>query len=358
MSLQVIFLSLTSRVSVIIIALLASHFLIIRQVSSWSVDVPLVGLFVRWDSAYYLTISQHGFVEENLWAFRPIYPLFLRAVTLTNQPTWEFLSIVGFVVSNAFFVLAVYYLYKLTSLLFDKNTSWNSVKFFCLAPGTVYFSAIYPDSMYLFFLFSSFYFLEKSKYHISALFMTLAVLTRPEGVLVSLVYLFVNKIEMRKKKIRILLVRNVHYAIGLILIFMSYPIFALASSDLFRPIYSALKWDTWTIVQFLQPWWTTEPDFFPAIAAWLTLLLSAIAFSFGIKSFLRDNLSKYYIWSLCTFFVLVFVGDFRSLPRLSAQLIVVWWFFSQNKLRKGWLFLFALLSTLSTILFITWHPLL
>ncbi len=54
-----------SRVMVVVTALLSASLIGIRAPGS-SIDVPVAGLFVRWDSDYYLAIAQTGYSDTKL----------------------------------------------------------------------------------------------------------------------------------------------------------------------------------------------------------------------------------------------------------------------------------------------------
>ena len=57
------------------------------------------------------------------WAFFPLYPLVIKAVSFLfiSLPAESALELAGFVVSNLFFFVAVFFMYKLTNRIFDSS---------------------------------------------------------------------------------------------------------------------------------------------------------------------------------------------------------------------------------------------
>ena len=109
-----------SRIIIIAAAILSVSLIGIRSVSGWRVDVPVAGLFARWDSSYYLAIAETGYTDPKLFAFRPLFPMMLRGLgTMVGRLDWQTMTALGFVVNNILFLVAAFYLYKLTMILLD-----------------------------------------------------------------------------------------------------------------------------------------------------------------------------------------------------------------------------------------------
>ena len=45
----------------------------------------LLGMFVRWDAIYFLSLSEHGYVYEQQHAFFPLLPLLTRLLSNTGH---------------------------------------------------------------------------------------------------------------------------------------------------------------------------------------------------------------------------------------------------------------------------------
>lgn len=353
--------AILSRIVVIIVSLATVLLIGTRNVAGWNVDVPLAGIFARWDSSYYLTIAQDGYIQENLYAFRPLYPLLLRLVaTLLNSINWQTMTVIGFIANNLFFFLSVLFLYKLTELVLDREHASRTVVLFSFQPATVYLLAIYPEALYISLLFASFYYLQRSKVFTSAFLAFLAALTRPEGVFVSVIYLMKGMEYVKVSRWRLNIQRSfLQYILSGMFPVMGMIILGLYVGNLMSPFYAELEWDKWTLGKFIGVWWMTEPDGPPAVLSYIVLLLSLFTLLFEGKKFFKvRNLDNYYVWSLLLMSIFILEADFRSIPRLTLQLTPIYWVISSL---SYWKIIFALLIPLAVygvILYASWFPIL
>jgi Gpi18-like mannosyltransferase len=133
------------------------NFTVRRFVSAWS----------NWDSFWYITIIKSGYsllgpigkVQSNI-AFYPLYPTIVKII---SWPLYSFfpndivLIGVGTVVSNLFFLGALFLLYKLIHLVFENaDLAERSILYLLLFPAALYFSCIYTESTFLFLAIASF----------------------------------------------------------------------------------------------------------------------------------------------------------------------------------------------------------
>jgi hypothetical protein len=163
----------------------------------WNIQVPLVNLFSRYDSAYYVNIAWHGY--GNLigprWAFFPGYPIVIGSVgrlaaLVSPLPLVLTLYVVGFAVSNIAFFGCIYYLYKLSiEVLGDKDLAFYSALCLAFYPAGVFLSATYSESLFLLLMLSSLYYWRIGRFGITALLAFFEALTRPVGILLVIPFL-------------------------------------------------------------------------------------------------------------------------------------------------------------------------
>lgn len=352
--------ALMSRTAVILTSLLAVKYIGVRHVAGWSINVPLVNIFVRWDSAYYLTIAQEGYVQESLYAFRPLYPLLLRSLaTIFCSINWETMAVTGFIANNILFFISTLFLYKLTETIFTKDEAYRTVILFSFLPGTVYLSAVYPETLYLTLLFSSFYCLQKSKVFTAAFLSLLAALARPEGAFLSIVFLVkalqnisVSGWRLRASK------SSLSYFLAAMFPIVGTVLFGVYVGNIMQPFFSELMWDKWTLSKFISLWWLTEPDGPPAILSYTVLVLIAFSIFVSLNLFKKANLRCYHIWSILLTILFLVAADFRSLPRLALQLFPLYWTLATLPRWQNLLAIFVPLSLYGTILYACWYPIL
>jgi hypothetical protein len=145
----------------------------------------LIDLLARWDSQWYLWI-----VEQEYWlrpgqrsnvAFFPLYPL---AIDLVAPFVGNNTVLAGIIVSNAAFLAVLIVLYQLTRLETNSHRSAARTAFYLsIFPTSFFFSMMYTESLFLFFMISAIYFARKQLWVWAALMGLLASTARVVGVL-------------------------------------------------------------------------------------------------------------------------------------------------------------------------------
>jgi hypothetical protein len=152
-------------------------------------NVVLDGL-VRWNSFWYASVVHPGYLMEDITSgvqsnviFFPGYPLLIRllAPLVGNQ----FLA--GILTANAAFLVALVYLYALTKQEFDDVTASRAVFYLAAAPASVFFCAMYAESLTLLFILATFYHARNRQWGLAGLAGLLAAATHISGVLMALV---------------------------------------------------------------------------------------------------------------------------------------------------------------------------
>ncbi|XP_011500370.1 PREDICTED: GPI mannosyltransferase 2 [Ceratosolen solmsi marchali] len=123
----------------------------------------LLGGLTRWDAQYYIHIAKYGYTYENTLAFFPLFPLSLKYITVVlNNIGSLILSysniivIIGFVINFICFVKATLILYDLTEVVFkNTNVAYRAAILFCINPASIFFTALYTESMFAYLTFYS-----------------------------------------------------------------------------------------------------------------------------------------------------------------------------------------------------------
>ncbi len=130
-----------------------------------------------------LPIDAGGYVAENQWAFMPVYPWFVSAVSALTGTWWP---VAAFVVSLLFGFGAALLLYRLFLLRLDEDQAFFAVVLFSVSPLSFIFQMAYAEAMHTFLLVLALYVLIRRKW--GWLFPVTAVmaLTRPSGLAFAL----------------------------------------------------------------------------------------------------------------------------------------------------------------------------
>ena len=128
--------------------------------SDWSSPHPIYRVFANfWDGRWYQIIAEFGYpttltstdghLDENAWAFMPVYPFLTRLLmTITNAP-WE---VAGITISFAAGLGSAYLLYRLLHPRLGHGRSLFAVAVFCAGPTSPLFQVTYAESLGYFLL--------------------------------------------------------------------------------------------------------------------------------------------------------------------------------------------------------------
>ena len=186
----------SSRLGVIIVGFLAVILIGFPPEAEkrWRIyDNDLLDLPGRWDTGWYLTIANEGYLylpnakedyQQNI-AFFPAYPMAMRylSTVLGRQPLWT-----GVGISIVAFYFALLYLLRLArSELGDEEQAVTAVMLLAAYPFAVFFSAAYTESLFLLTLLGAVYHFRQNQLWRSAFWGFLCGLTRPPGCFLSIV---------------------------------------------------------------------------------------------------------------------------------------------------------------------------
>ncbi len=149
-----------------------------------SPDNIFLDILARWDSGFYINIVEEGYMlvygRISNVAFFPLYPMLTSLVdVLFNNPLLS-----GVIVSHISFLIALIYLFRLTTLLCDEDTAKRTIFYISVFPTSLFFSAVYTESLFLCVSVAAVYYAHKRNWELATIFTLLAGVTRITGLLV------------------------------------------------------------------------------------------------------------------------------------------------------------------------------
>ncbi len=145
----------------------------------------LPGVWARWDTGYYLKIATNGYsFQGDEVNFFPTYPFFIRlfALGFSCLMPWS-----GFLIANLAFILAALLLWYQVRLDFDGAVAWGTILSLGVFPTSLFFSAIYAESLFLLFSVLVYWFSVRKQYIAAGVFVAVASLTRITGLLLIVI---------------------------------------------------------------------------------------------------------------------------------------------------------------------------
>ncbi|AMM19894.1 hypothetical protein AX769_06655 [Frondihabitans sp. PAMC 28766] len=181
--------------------------------ASHRAHASLITFSASWDSSAYKGIAEHGYptalpvdaaghVLPNAWAFLPVFPAIVRALTtaLGLNAVVNGYYTVAVVTATLFGAGAVLMLSAMLRQRVSNERALFAVVLFCMGPMGFLLQAAYAESAFLFFLFAALWCLQTSRYLLLVPFAVVAAFTRP-GVLALALTLgihFVVRIRERR----------------------------------------------------------------------------------------------------------------------------------------------------------------
>lgn len=153
---------------------------------------------VVWDAVYYIRIAECGYEYEQTHAFFPALPLLTRFLA-NNFFHWlvplighrAVLTTCGYLITNAAFVFAALYLYKVTLYVMEEeDLAWRAACLFSFNSASVFYSAIYSESLFALCSFGGLWQFVEGNTWTAALIFGLSSGVRSNGVLHAGFFLF------------------------------------------------------------------------------------------------------------------------------------------------------------------------
>ncbi len=158
---------------------------------------PYIFAWANFDGEHYLSIAKNGYGQYE-HSFFPFYPLFIKIISL-NSNFDKVLVITGLLISHIFFIAALFLLFKLIKIDYDKKIANWAVLALIFFPTSFYFVSLYTEGLFLFLSIGSFYFFKKQKWLLGGILGGLASVTRVTGFLILPALLIEWKIGKYKK---------------------------------------------------------------------------------------------------------------------------------------------------------------
>ena len=364
---KVFLIGLSSRLLIFGAAFLTSMFSSSAKIVS---SIPFVNFFSQWDGAWYTQIALFGYPAGNSplsgnWAFFPLYPFLMRVF---GTPFYGLMSSTdavlfsGFLISNVLFFVSLFLFYHVTKIIFGKNSfALISTVFFAFWPGALFYSTVYSESIFMTFALGAFYLLEKGKSGKSAALGFLASLTRSNGFLLLIPFVY-NGLQTRKYRTAVL------QAIVIALPYLLFNVYGYFSTGLFpvREIVYNHIWGasrlTLTQVTSYQIGYTGLFSLEAALIllpfAWF-LLTEKVPISDFVKGLVSDRRDlKYWAFSIYILLMLLFYSDPQNLHRYALPILPLYWVSAlvwrkNRKIGKIMLAVSTVILIIGTILFTT-----
>lgn len=150
-----------------------------------------------WDTGHYIGIATKGYHYPQQ-AFFPLWPLILRVFWAIGIPIEVAVYIITFILGLWTFVL----FYIIGKKLIGEEKTKLALLLFAAFPSSMFLISGYTESLFMTLVLSSFLFLEKKKYVLSALVGGLAGMTRLAGLGVVLSFMFTH---LRRKMLLLII---------------------------------------------------------------------------------------------------------------------------------------------------------
>ena len=139
-----------------------------------------IDVWARWDSDWFLRIATNGYSwPSSTPAFFPLYPFLVAGL---GRVLIGHYVLAGVVVSAAAGAAAFGLLYRLTLDRLGEEVARHMVLFLALAPTSLFFSAVYSESLFLLLAVAAFLAAERGRFWQAGVVGGLALLTRSAGV--------------------------------------------------------------------------------------------------------------------------------------------------------------------------------
>jgi hypothetical protein len=138
----------------------------------------ILGAWRHWDSIWFIRIAEHGYSPYRA-AFFPLYP----ALLILGHRVSSSYDLVGITISLACYAGAMVLLYRMVRDDLGSRVALWSVVFISFASTSLFFQAVYSESLFLFLTVAGFAAARRGHWWLAGLAGLLAALTRSAGIL-------------------------------------------------------------------------------------------------------------------------------------------------------------------------------
>lgn len=149
------------RVGTLLLSFIAQNLLPFKKSFPYADTILVPSDLPQWlwqwgnfDGVHYLTLAKSGYDGFGTQVFFPLYPMLSNVLTNVTQNTF----ISAFLISNTAILFAGILLFKLVRKRFDETAAKWSVLFLFAFPSSLFFGAIYTESLFLLLTLAAFSF--------------------------------------------------------------------------------------------------------------------------------------------------------------------------------------------------------
>jgi len=159
----------------------------------------------QWDAQFYLQIAAKGYSQVRgsfMYAFFPMYPLTLFVVNaIVNN-----LELTAFIVGNIILLADFISLYFVVTKLYNEKIAFRTSILMFLYPFSIFYRSYFAESLFLFFLLWFCYFITTKKWFFATIFFAFLCVTRPTGLFLIPLYIFLllNAVGSKKNNMSLL----------------------------------------------------------------------------------------------------------------------------------------------------------
>lgn len=302
-----------------------------------------------WDSGQYTGIALKGY-EFPQQAFFPLWPLLIKALTLTGLSVEVSLYLLTLIFSLTTFI----FFYLLAVKILSKKEARYALLLFCAYPTSMFLISGYTESAFLTFTLLAFLLLEKGNYIAASLIGGLSSFTRLVGTAVALSFLTVSsKITKRLLYFSLCLWGFMAYAVYL---FVNYkePLYFMKAGQawcevsgrcgLTFPLAPLYYYAKFIIEGWIKPNFTSMTDF-----------LASVIFIFLLYFVWKKLGLKYFIYSLAVILTPLMSGSTVGMIRYVMVAFPVFYVLPSLLRSKVIIFVICLLLLLLQLRFIAYY---
>ncbi|MBP9797535.1 hypothetical protein KBC70_00115 [Candidatus Woesebacteria bacterium] len=292
--------------------------------------------WANFDGAHYIHIALQGYHQYD----QAYFPGYILLVQFFGGMFGHYYLHAGILISNAAFIAAGWYFYRLFKELYGKKSAVLAITFLFLIPTSFFFSAVYTESLFLLLTVSALFYLLRKKFVVACILAGLSSFVRLQGVFLVIPFLAYAYLHMDKKSIWTY-VLAISPCIGLSL-YMTFlwkttgdPLYFFNS----QPIFGAQRsTELITIFQvyyrYIKIFVTAQPNFqyFIAVLEFLVVSVSLVAVAIhGWLAYRKQDIfnMSLALYSLTHIVVPSLTGTFSSTPRYALMVLSLYYVFSQ-----------------------------
>jgi len=288
----------------------------------------LIWIWGNYDGAHYLELARRSYQSYEFGYF-PLYPVLIGTIgRLFHMP----FTVTAVLISNLCLFLSLIIIFKLLQI--DKKTAlFEMVLIAILAfPTSMFYQALYNDSLFFFLACLTLYFGRKEKWFIACLCGGLATLCRLNGLALFFFILVEYTGDTKKQWGSNLtlsqIIKSKIYSVFLIPgAFVSFLFYINIKSGSWTTLFSSMKeWNQDKITFPLQVVWRYIKIFFSASPSHFNYWIAALEFGFVlfyaaliVWSFKKIRFS-YWVFFVLSILIPSLTGTFQGMPRYGLHL--------------------------------------